>query len=170
MLFPQRTQHQFYNQHGGSKPSITPTPGHLMPSSGLHGHQAHMWNTYIHIYICTYIHADKAPIHIKLGGNLTVPATCSPPLLPPFSQHRLRSPGWSLMFEHPPASASRVQGLGVQKVQPEHMLSKQSLNRQILLDTSNRVLTAGISAPPPPCKRNTWRSYPFIVAFCLFSR
>lgn len=50
---------RFGSQHpyGGSQPSLSPVPTDLMPSSGLHGHQAHTW--------CTHMHASKT--HIK--GN-----------------------------------------------------------------------------------------------------
>lgn len=50
---------RFSSQHlsGGLKLSVTPVPGDLVLFSCLHGHQAYVW--------CTYIHADKTPIHMK---------------------------------------------------------------------------------------------------------
>lgn len=42
--------------HGGSKPSVTPVSGALIPTSGLHRHQAHIW--------CIDIYAGKK-IHIE---------------------------------------------------------------------------------------------------------
>jgi len=47
------------SQHldGGSQHSVLQAPGHIIPSSDLHGHQAHMWYT--------FIHTGKALIYIK---------------------------------------------------------------------------------------------------------
>ena len=46
--------------HGGSQASVTPVLGNLMPSSDLHGHQAHKW--------CTDTHAGKTHTHTVGGG------------------------------------------------------------------------------------------------------
>lgn len=43
--------------HGGSYLPLTPVPGDLMSSSGLLGHQAHMW--------CMRIYVGKTPISVK---------------------------------------------------------------------------------------------------------
>lgn len=40
---------------GDPQPSVTPTPGNLMPSFGLCGHRAHMWYAYIQAGK-TYLH------------------------------------------------------------------------------------------------------------------
>jgi hypothetical protein len=34
--------------HGSSQPSVMPVPRHLIDFSRIHGHQEHMWHTYIH--------------------------------------------------------------------------------------------------------------------------
>jgi hypothetical protein len=46
-----------WHPHGISQPSVTPVPGDLMPTSGLHGQQAHM--------CLLSIHKGKIPVYIK---------------------------------------------------------------------------------------------------------
>lgn len=46
----------------GSHPYITPVAGDLMTSSGLHGHQAHMW--------FADVYAGKTPKHINIINTL----------------------------------------------------------------------------------------------------
>jgi hypothetical protein len=43
---------------GSPHPSVTPVPGHLMPSSGLCGHQAHKW----------YRHTCRQDTHTRKTG------------------------------------------------------------------------------------------------------
>ena len=58
--------------HGSSQVSVTPVPGDLIPSSGLHGHQAHTWCTYIHVdrtHICFILKNFKPHIHTIFTFN-----------------------------------------------------------------------------------------------------
>lgn len=46
---PRESKFYFQQSHGSFQPSVTPVPGHRMPSSGLSGHQLHTWHTNTHV-------------------------------------------------------------------------------------------------------------------------
>jgi hypothetical protein len=59
MAFLLFRKYGFSSQHpyDGSQSSVTPVPGDLMPSSGLHGYQTNTWFTCIHV--------DKTFVDVK---------------------------------------------------------------------------------------------------------
>lgn len=65
--FPRGPELDSQHPYSSSQTSLTPVPGDLMPSSGFHRHQAHMW------YIDT--HASKPPTYMKQTFKILLETT-----------------------------------------------------------------------------------------------